>query len=418
MVWRFLIAVAVCAAPGCRGKAVVEVDDSALHDAEPVGEGDRLPHEVSANRRAPEIEWRANSEPSQDQREAYQRAMVLGDAALYSGHYEAARVNFLQAMALRPTSMSPALGALRSMVTPGNREAREEIAGRIRKKIDGYAARRETRGAAHLLSARLALAMGHVGDGLDEARMAVQHMPDLGVAWRILGEAAMAAELWGEAIEALQTAVALGLKAEAGSWERLADAFDELGELDAAEEAAEQALATTGTDPHARRRRLNLLATILKHRGALEEAFDVAEDARLLGPNDPAVLHNLGSIAEARDRDDDALSYYAKATAEVPVPTTLWRKGKLLLKLDRPNEALEAFTKAYAHVQRWSWPKSTRWWPAYEVGKLYARAKHFERAAGWFEDALRDATTGPATREIVSWLGFVKVQQIDTAKAP
>lgn len=371
------------------------------------------------NRRPSEQEGRASGDgQSAAQKTAYGRAMIRGEAALYSGRFEVARTAYLEAMGLRPDNMAPALGVLRSMVTARHAEARAGIAGRIRAQVKAYAGREETQGAAFLLASRLALALGDVGQALDEARLAVQRLPELGVAWRVLGEAALAAELWGEAIASMQTAVALGLKAEAGTWERLADAYDELGEVAEAEKASREALRMTGSDPNARRRRLNLLAAVLKHGGKLEAAWETVEAARLLGPEDLAVLHNLGSVAEARNRPEQALDFYQRATAEVPVPMTLWRLGHLYLKLDRPTDAAQAFTKAAGHLGRWTWPASTRWLPAYEVGKIYARAKHYRRAMGWFEDALREALTAEATREVISWLGFVKTQAVDEVASP
>jgi tetratricopeptide (TPR) repeat protein len=232
----------------------------------------------------------------------------------------------------------------------------------------------------------------------------------MGVAWRVRGEAALAAEHWGEAVSALQTALTLGLEAESGTWERLADALDELGEHAAAEDAARQALGMTGSDPHARRRRLNLLAAIQKHRGLVPEAQRTAESARLLGPDDPAVLHNLGVIAEASNRPDEAIAFYQQAVKETPVPTTLWRLGKLQLQRDRPNDALVSFTAAAANLDRWTWPTSLRWTPAYEAGKLYARAERYSDAIGWFEDALREARDARATREVRSWLAYCRLQ--------
>lgn len=373
------------------------------------------------NRRPAEAEGRAPEQSAGEDapRGEYETLMIRGEAALYSGRFEDARVAYLEAMELRPENTAPALGALRSMAIEGHAEARVGITERIELQIARYTERPETRGAAYLLSARLALALGDPGGALDEARMAVQHMPELGVGWRVLGEAAMAAELWGEAVDALKTALDLGLQAESGTWERLADAFDELGEVDAAVEAAKQALAMTGTDPHARRRRLNLLAVVRKHAGDLEGAVETAERARLLGPDDPAVLHNLGAIAQAQRKPEEALALWERATDAVPVPMTLWRMGKLLLELDRPNDALRAFSRSAANLTRWTWPDSERWLPAYEAGKLYARAGQYRRAIGWFEDALREARTAPATREIISWLAFTRTQAVDdTAEGP
>ena len=387
----------------CSGSASSGADAVTANDGVGAVEG-------SPNRRPSEDEGRQEADTSDAAVDAFDEAMRLGDSALYSGNYEAARLSFLRAMELRDDSMSPALGAIRSMVIEGQAEARTQIAERIRKKVKQLLDNEATAGSGWLLAARLALAERDAGAALDAAHLAVQELPEMGVSWRVLGESAMAAEHWGEAVDALQMAVALGLEAEAGTWERLADAQDELGDLEAAEKSARQAVEMTGSDPHARRRRLNLLAAILKHRMNLEDAQKVAEQARALGPNDPAVLHNLGAIAEAKNQPDVALAFYQQAVAVVPVPMTLWRLGRLQLELDRPQDALLSFKKAAGNLSRWSWPLTDRWLPAYEVGKLYGRAELWPDAIGWFEDALREARTADAIREVQSWLAYARLQ--------
>jgi len=410
---RALTLVWACVVSGACGRGP---GPDAIAAGEGVATAAPLP-DPSTNRRPSESEGRSDADDHGGDLDAFDAAMRLGDAELYSGRYEAARVQYLIAMDQRVDSMAPALGALRAMIIDGQAEARTAISERIRKKVERLLTIDETRGSGWLLASRLALAMGDPGKAIDAAHLAVEELPDMGVAWRVLGEAALAAEHWGEAVGALQTAITLGLEAEAGTWERLADGLDELAELDAAEDAARTALGMTGSDPHARRRRLNLLAVILKHRGNLEDALAAAEQARGFGPNDPSVLHNLATIAEARGKPEEAAVLYAQAVAETPVPMTLWRQGRLLLELDRPDEALAAFKRAAANVARWAWPASSRWLPAYEVGKLYARAEHCAEAIGWFDDALREARTAEATREIRSWLGYCRVLA-ETGRAP
>lgn len=411
----FLITTALVAlgsALGCTGEA---------KDAERarLGEGTvRASPRPSDNRRPAEQEGREEQEAEPADQSEYQRLMIRGGAAIYSGLFNEARQVYLRAMELQPDSMAPALGALRALTLHGHGEARAEVTRIIEKKIAAYRQQPHTQGAAELLAARAAIALGETGEALDRARLAVEHMPDLGVAWRVLGEAAIEAERWAEAVRALRKAASLGLKARPGTWERLADALDELGELEAAREAAEKALKLTGSDQNARRRRLNLLAVVLKHQGELDEALEVAEKARLLGPKDPAVLHNLGSIEEARGRLDVAQRLYQKALDPAPRPTTSWRLGHLYLKLDRLEDARAAFTAAAAHMDRWTWPASTRWWPAYELGRLYARVRRHDEAAGWFEDALREARTPSATREVRSWLAYVRSEQLADRGSP
>jgi tetratricopeptide (TPR) repeat protein len=396
--WAVWLAVA-----GCRGDEAAQLSRAELPDLVTAPDDDRA-------RRPPEAESRKVDEPSAPAIDAYDREMRLGDAALYSGRFEVARQHFLNAMGLRVDSMSPALGAIRSMLIRGAADARREIAERVERRVAQLRADERTRGSGHLLAARLALALGEHGAALDAAYLAVIELPELGAAWRVLGEAAMADEHWGDAVRALRRALELGVQAEAGTWERLADALDEAGDLEAAEDAARKAVTLTGDDTHAQRRRLNLLAIVQKHRGHLEVASETVQQAWLLGADDPAVLHNLGSIAEARGKLDEALAHYQKATAETPSPMTFWRIGKLHLKMERPNEAVQAMIRASAHLDRWTWPASLRWWPAFEVGKLWSRAGRFDEAIGWFEDALREALDGESQREVRSWLAWCRAR--------
>ncbi len=360
-------------------------------------------------RRPSESEGR-HDEPTDEAVDAYDEALRLGDAALYSGRFEVARDQFLKAMELRVDSMTPALGAIRAMTLEGQSEARQQIKERVEKKVTALLSNPDSAGSGWLLSARLAIALRDTGRAIDAARLAVAELPDMGVSWRVLGEAAMVAEQWDEAIRAFQVATAKGLEAEAGTMERLADAFDEVGNLEAAETAAQSAVEMTGRDKHARRRRLNLLAVIRKRRGDLDGAEASANAARVLGPDDPAVLHNLGSIAEARGRFEDALRLYREAVSETPVPMTLWRMGHVELALDRPEDALASFKRAAGNMDRWTWPASERWKPAYEVGRLYMRASLWKDAIGWFEDALREARSVDAIRELQSRLAFARLQ--------
>jgi len=313
-------------------------------------------------------------------------------------------------MDLRPEKMAPALGALRAMAPHGRGEERANVARSVQRRVDDLLANPKTRGAGELLAARKYAALGQPTAAMTHARMAATHLPELGAAWRVVGEAAAQSELWSKAAEAYGRALELGLKAQAGTLERLADALDELGHYSQAEKTIRDSLSKTGSDPHARRRRLNLLGVVLKHKGKHEEARQVTAKALKLDETDPAVLHNLGSIEEARGKLEEAERLYRKALTETPVPMTSWRLGHLLLKQDRRKEAVRALTDAAARLDRWSWPDSTRWLPAYDVGKVYALAGHERESIGWFEDAMREARGGKAIREVQTWLTWARVQ--------
>lgn len=409
-----LLAVGVAIQPACRDAPREATQAPAQGGGPPPSsagmEADGVEPVSAGPRRPAEPEGRAREPVSPEARTAYQSAMIDASAALYSGLFDDARRHYLQATDLRPEKTAPLLGALRTMMPKGHAEARAGIERQLEKKIVAYRSDPKTRGAGFLLGARLATAMQRPHEALDAARLAVQHLPNLGVAWRVLGEAALMAEQWTRAVEAFRRAADLGLSARSGTWERMADALDELGDLGEAESAARKALMFTGRDAHAKRRRLNLLATILKHRGNLEEAWSVSEMALELGSEDPAVLHNRATLEEARGHPEEALELYRMALARTAIPMTSWRLGRLLLKLDRRQEGLEALTDASAHLDKWTWPRSTRWWPAYDVGRVYARSGYDKQAVGWFEDAMREARTSQSLRKVRSWLAYARVQ--------
>jgi|GEM_PF-1299271 len=368
---------------------------------------------TSSKRRRPHAEGRAkdSKKSSKKKLSAYARAMIAGDSALYSGLFDQARREFLKAMEARPYKMAPALGALRAMRERGRGEERAGVIRTIDKKIDQLAGAPETAGAAHLLSARMAIALGQPGKAMDAATMAVELLPELGVAWRVRGEAAMVAEDWRIAVQSFRKAAKLGLEAKAGTWERMADALDELGKLEAAESAGRKAVALTGSDPNARRKRLNLLAVILKRRGALKEARTTVDKALELGTDDPMVLHNAASIAEASGETKRALALYGKALKHASLPMTHWRRGRLLLLNDKPNDALTHFRQAAANPEKWTWPPSTAFWPAFDTAKLYARAGRHKTALGWFDDAARLALRPEDQREIRSWVRYTLAER-------
>ncbi len=351
-----------------------------------------------------------------ESKDVYRRAMILGSAKHYSGLYEDALTHYLTAMDARPKHMSPALGALRCLVIKGHAEEKANITRTVRKKIETLSANPNTLGAAYLLGARLAIALGQTGDALDQALLAVQELPKLGVAWRVLGEAAMVAESWQQAVDALNQAASLGLKAAPGTWERLADTLDELGHVDKARESAEKAIKLTGNDPHARRRRLNLLAVIQKHQGLLSEALETIDKANEYGVGDPAVQHNHASILEAQGNITEAIVLYREAYESSKSPTTAWRLGHALMKLEKFAQAFDAFNHAAGNMERWSWPSSTRWMPPFELGRLHFRAQLHDRSVHWFEIALQEARDFEASKRIRSWLAFVAGQS--SKKAP
>jgi tetratricopeptide (TPR) repeat protein len=348
-----------------------------------------------------------------ESKDVYRRAMILGSAKYYSGLFEEALAHYLVAMDARPKHMSPALGALRCLGIRGHAEQKANITRTIRKKIDHLSANPSTQGAGYLLGARLAIALGQTGEALDQARLAVQRLPKLGVAWRVLGEAAMTSEEWQQAVNALDEAARLGLQAAPGTWERLADTLDELGDLERAHEAAKKAVELTGNDPHARRKRLNLMAVIQKHQGQYKDALATIGKAEAYGASDPSLIHNKASIIEASGNIKEAIALYREALEITQSPMTAWRLGHALMKLEEFADAFDAFKSAAANMDRWSWPSSTRWMPPFELGKLHFRARLHERSIHWFEIALREAQDFESSKKIRSWLAFVSGQSLD-----
>src|SRR5262245_64230270 len=88
---------------------------------------------------------------------------------------------------------------------------------------------------------------------------------------------------------------------------------------------------------------LHLLGLIKLQSGKATAALRLLEQALKINP-DPAVMSNLGMTLAALNRDAEALAILEKAIALSPTHVeAINNHGNILLKLDRPADALAAF---------------------------------------------------------------------------
>ena len=317
--------------------------------------GDEPSVAAPGSRRPSEGEGRRDAPAPRPQLPPYEQALTEGHAALYSGRFKIARERFLEAMERHPEQPDAILGALQTMLVDGHAEERRGLSERLERQIDELDSTTRTRGAAALLGARLACALKRPDDAMEKAHAAVERLPESSAAWAVLGRAYMLAERWSPCASAFRRAITLSSEAEPHLMEHLADCLDELGEFAQAEELLRQAVAEGGEEPNALRRRRNTLGVVLKHRGQLDEAHESFVQALVSAPDDPAVLHNLATLQEARGEVDKALKTYERALKETGGPMTHWRHGRLLWAQDQTQRALGAFKKAAGRIDRWTW---------------------------------------------------------------
>lgn len=407
--WTVALTILLLAAPACRDRSAEGSGTAKPADAdaapEPKARGD-APDDAAEPPTVvppdPDVAPHAERPPGA-------RALARGDHAVYARLLEEAARAYDEAAEHRPDAVAPELGRLRV----AHLEARNETVGRIRKEL----ARRVSTlrdeghsGRALRLRARILLAVGAFDRAYDRARMAMQRLDEAAGVQRVLGLAAAGAERWPRALEALERAVALDAERPGRLHARRGMVLDELGRLAEAAEAARRALRRTPLDAPERIRRLNLLAVVQKHRGEHEAASRTLRAATGHADDDPTVHHNRGALAEARGRLDRALAHYQRAVERATRPTTSWRLAHLRLKRDERNEAVRAFERAAKHLRRWSWPRSLRWRPAFDLGRLHARVEHAEKAVRWLERALEEARTPEATGRIRNWVAYIEAQ--------
>jgi len=139
---------------------------------------------------------------------------------------------------------------------------------------------------------------------------------------------------------------------ERATWERLAQAQEKLGLLEAAAATMEKSRARFGASPTA----ALYQAGLLMRQGDAEAAFTVLRHARTVTPDHNVVYWQLyGNLAWDLDRAEDAVLAYRK----------LWQGGKsnllaaerLVISLARTNQPVLAITTAEQGYQRFREPR-------------------------------------------------------------
>ncbi len=119
------------------------------------------------------------------------------------------------------------------------------------------------------------------------------------------------------------------------------------GDLDAAERAYREALATTAAHPVA----THYLGVILYQRGQLAAALPLLEQAATAVPREPEFHNNLGLALAAADRNEEAVAAYRRTLALKPDHAVAWNNLGLALQAgNRLREAIAAFREALTLV--------------------------------------------------------------------
>jgi tetratricopeptide (TPR) repeat protein len=122
----------------------------------------------------------------------------------------------------------------------------------------------------------------------------------------------------------------------AGEYQRAADLYSQLVKKDANDFSAWLVLGTT-----------------LHRAGAVEAAQDAYLRAGELRPDNPITWHNLGTLAADQGRHEQSCAYFRREVELSPDDAKAWHDlGVSLTKLDRPDEADEAFDHADELVKK------------------------------------------------------------------
>jgi tetratricopeptide (TPR) repeat protein len=158
------------------------------------------------------------------------------------------------------------------------------------------------------------------------------------------------------------------------------------GQAGQAEQLARQLLASYPSSPAV----LNVLALVLKGRGALEEAEDVMRRALALAPRDAALHNNLGNILRQRgDLAGSEKSYRRAIALAHDYAEAFFNLGVVLAELGRKEEALAAHRRAVAIRPAHAGALT-------QIGVLLGDTGQNEDALAAFDAALRAEPNGAA----------------------
>ena len=233
----------------------------------------------------------------------------MGRSERELGRLDAAEAYLRQAMALRPNHQEP----LREMAELRAAQGRTDEAGEYRRRARDLVG--DDPAALHAFAEALRNEQ-RLDDALGAYREAISHSPDFAPAHAGLGLALYQAKRYVEAVKSMRRALELDADLSVAASLRLfsGHALRELGQVEAAEEEYEAALAIDPLNADA----LDYLAMSLFGRRRYEEAL--ARYRRLIEvKSDSAVVHsNLGAVLHHLGRNEEALASIERALALDP----------------------------------------------------------------------------------------------------
>ena len=132
----------------------------------------------------------------------------------------------------------------------------------------------------------------------------------------------------------------------------LGQLYDQLNEFTKARDAYEKLLSLKADSPHAQ----NNLAVLYTERfGELEKAYELAQSARVLRPEEPAIADTLGWILYKKGNYQESLTMLEAAASKLPDnPEIQFHLGMARYMMGKMDEARQAFARATASASDFS----------------------------------------------------------------
>jgi tetratricopeptide (TPR) repeat protein len=230
---------------------------------------------------------------------------------------------------------------------------------------------------------------GRLDEAVDHYRRAIAIQPDYAPAYNNLGTALRAKGRLDEAVATYQRALALRPEYPEAQY-NLANVLTDAGKPAEAAEHFRRALENSpaAADVH------NNLGIALMGQGKIDDA--IAEfGAALQAEPDSAKSHrNLADALASAKRYDDAIAHFRRAAELDPTGAAHYDLGSLLLELERPDEAADAFRAALKAA-----PGSAQ--THNNLGIALGMLGRLDEAIGEFEQALGiDPSSADARRNL------------------
>ena len=132
----------------------------------------------------------------------------------------------------------------------------------------------------------------------------------------------------------------------------LGQLYDRLNESTKARDAYERLLSIKSDSPHAQN---NLAVLYTERLGELEKGYELAQSARVLRPEDPAIADTLGWILYKKGNYQEALTILSEAASKLADnPEVQFHLGMASYMMGKMDEARAAFARATASASNFS----------------------------------------------------------------